>query len=519
MSKENKYIRSLVQSAQDGNNAILKQLFEMNLKRIHSLSLRLMGNLQLAKELTVSVFLSSSEQIKSYNPDILFSDWLLLNTIQDAHQKMKKEGKQKKKRKKDGDEEDISALRIEAIDREILNLNDSERIAIVLNKIENIPFEMVAKYTAQSNEKEVQKIIDDAIKNLVKSSGGINSPEDVIDSINNLSREIEFDNETTEEILHKIYEAAEIEEKDKEKEEIKAKKHKPIERVKKPRVKKRKTREVKLPDEKIGKKKILIGAGILAVIVILFVAFTSGSSDWEVIVLSGSVKIDVVVTSSQGTMVDGDAVETNPNSSAEITIPEIGKIEVYPSTIISKMGAKNTAKLKSGSIKIDFKNARSSFKILLPVGIIEDYYLGSSYSVEFNREGYAVISVKDGWLSATYRDVEMILAEEFSVEYKSSLGFGIPYHKSASEELIDMFGQVTFNNNENSVNSILNMATQKDALSLWNLLQRVKTSSKQNIYDKLYELIPHPDEISPSDMLRLDKDKLLLWLENIEWQM
>jgi DNA-directed RNA polymerase specialized sigma24 family protein len=161
--KENKYIRSLVQSAQDGNNAILKQLFEMNLKRIHSLSLRLMGNFQLAKELTVSAFLTASNRIKSYEPDILFSDWLILNTIQDALEKMKNEGKQIKKQKKGGDEEEISALQIEPIDREILNLNNFERIAIVLNKIENIPIEMVAKYTKQADENEVQKIIDDAI--------------------------------------------------------------------------------------------------------------------------------------------------------------------------------------------------------------------------------------------------------------------------------------------------------------------------------------------------------------------
>ncbi|RKY93477.1 MAG: hypothetical protein DRQ01_04655, partial [Ignavibacteriae bacterium] len=113
----------------------------------------------------------------------------------------------------------------------------------------------------------------------------------------------------------------------------------------------------------------------------------------------------------------------------------------------------------------------------------------------------------------------MIIATDYSVQYKSSSGFGIPYHNSASVELINLLGEVAFNNNETSVISILNMAAKTEALTLWNLMQRVKTSSKQSIYDKLYELIPHPDEISSSDILRLDKDKLLLWLEEIEWQM
>ena len=400
LSKENKYIRSLVQSAQEGNNAILKQLFEMNLKQIHTLSLRLMGNSQLAKELTVSVFLNASKRIKSYKPEILFSDWLILNTIHDAHEKMKNNGEKKRKKKKRGDEEKVSELRVDPFEQEIFKLNQCERIALILDKIESFPVAIIAKYIDQPDEEKAQIIIDDAINSLVKNVDGVNTSEDVIDAINKLPREIKFDNKTTEEILNKIYDAAEKEEKGKEKEDTKVKKDKKIEREKEPRVKKKKTKEVKLPKEKAGKKKNLIGAGILAAIVVLFLVFTSGSSDWKVRILSGSAKIGVEVTSSAGTMIAGDALETNPNSTAEITIPEIGKIEVYPLTIISKMGDENTAKLKSGSIKVDFSNAKSAFKVLLPVGFIEDYYLGSSYSIELNQEGNAVIKVEDGWLSA-----------------------------------------------------------------------------------------------------------------------
>jgi len=475
-----------------------------------------MGNSKFAEELTISVFLSASRRIKSYKPEILFSDWLILNTIHNALEQLKDNDKKKKKWKKKDAEDTIRELQIDPFDREILNLDKFERIAIVLNKIENIPIKHVAKYIEQPDEKETQKIIDGAIENLVKSVEDVNSPKDVIDSINKLPREIKFDKRTTEKILTDIYEGAEKEERDKE--DAKVKKDKKIVRKKEPQVKRKKTEE-KLPGGKMSKKNILIGAGILAAIVVCYLVYTSGSRDWKVKVLSGSVKIGVEVTSSSGIMIAGDALETDPNSTAEITIPEIGKIEVYPSTIISKMGDENTANLKIGSIKVDFNSAKSGFKILLPVGYIKDYYLANSYFVEINQEGDAVISVKQGWLSTIYRNVEMIIATDYSVQYKSSSGFGIPYHNSASVELINLLGEVAFNNNETSINSILNSVTKTDALTLWNLMQRVKTSSKQSIYDKLYELVPHPDEISSSDILRLDKEKLLLWLEEIEWQM
>jgi hypothetical protein len=39
------------------------------------------------------------------------------------------------------------------------------------------------------------------------------------------------------------------------------------------------------------------------------------------------------------------------------------------------------------------------------------------------------------------------------------------------------------------------------------------------VYDKLYELFPHSDEIDREDMLSLDEDMLYVWLKEIEWLM
>ncbi len=39
------------------------------------------------------------------------------------------------------------------------------------------------------------------------------------------------------------------------------------------------------------------------------------------------------------------------------------------------------------------------------------------------------------------------------------------------------------------------------------------------VYNKLYKLFPHPDEIKREDILTLDESQLYAWLEEIEWQM
>jgi hypothetical protein len=58
-----------------------------------------------------------------------------------------------------------------------------------------------------------------------------------------------------------------------------------------------------------------------------------------------------------------------------------------------------------------------------------------------------------------------------------------------------------------------------EAITLWNLLQRVKAKHKSAVYEKLYELVPHPDSITKNDLLNLDQDPLRIWLEEIEWSL
>jgi hypothetical protein len=66
---------------------------------------------------------------------------------------------------------------------------------------------------------------------------------------------------------------------------------------------------------------------------------------------------------------------------------------------------------------------------------------------------------------------------------------------------------------------ILDASTERDGITLWNLLQSVRAGQRSAVYEKLYELIPHPDALKKEDILNLDADMLQFWLDEIEWLM
>ena len=70
-----------------------------------------------------------------------------------------------------------------------------------------------------------------------------------------------------------------------------------------------------------------------------------------------------------------------------------------------------------------------------------------------------------------------------------------------------------------TLDMIIESSSAKDGITLWNLFRMIEPGQRQVVYDKLYELYPHTDEIDREDILTLDENMLYVWLEKIRWQM
>ena len=143
MAEENKYMRSLIENAQQGKMVALEELYEINLNRVHTLVSRLAGNKLMAELLTKAILVRVSEKMTENGPGkMLFSDWIREISVELTVKELKnptflKDKKIKKRLKRGNQTADFSSDPTEKI---IAELDLEQRITFVLNKIENYNF-------------------------------------------------------------------------------------------------------------------------------------------------------------------------------------------------------------------------------------------------------------------------------------------------------------------------------------------------------------------------------------------
>jgi len=129
---DNKFVRSLIQNAKQGNNAAIEQLFQMNLGKIYAFALRLTANKPLAELITKETFIEAWKKINLVRPDASFLKWLNAITVYKTIDALHSQKQDANKTKSDYRDIEIK----DEFDRYILDLPEQERMIFVLNKIE-----------------------------------------------------------------------------------------------------------------------------------------------------------------------------------------------------------------------------------------------------------------------------------------------------------------------------------------------------------------------------------------------
>jgi DNA-directed RNA polymerase specialized sigma24 family protein len=510
-----------VQSAKYGNTAALERLSELNLGRVFTLALRLASNVKEAELLCSKVFVSASKKIKSIGPETSFANWITLLTIQGSLSE-KDENNSKRKswlRRNEIDESEADNIVLEPIQSALAELKWEERFSLVLNIIEGYAPARIALFLGNTRD-EVESNIESAFKKILNSNYPASNQEELEKSLFLLPREIELKSNVIKGIQDRIYETkvkeaeaieAELEEEAKKKEkleeEFNIKEKKP-----------RKEKKRKSPEEKSAlRNKIYFIASTIVLAILVVYLLTLGGTSWKVMPVSGVSKIEDGTLFTSSNISAGEILETAEESHANIIIDDIGKLEIGSQTKITCLTEENSAKLSKGKLTADLSDAKEFFRLEIPSAIISDLYLGTYYKVEVNEWKNSNITVQEGWLVITSKETETILPANYGIEVQEVKGCGIPYHSSASEEFIDLLNQYIFRSRETVISKIVETAGLKDAISLWNIFSRVKPEFRKIVYNKLNELAPHPEAVDKESLMKLEKESMQKWLDEIEW--
>jgi len=521
VSVDNKFVRSLIQSAKQGNNVAIEQLFQMNLGKIYAFALRLTANKSLAESITKETFIEAWKKISLVRPDASFLKWLNAITVYKTIESLRTRKQDLNKIKSDIKE--IGAK--DELDNYILNLPEQERMIFVLNKLEGYSIEEISDLMGiKKDQVDIHlKIAEDKI---IGNDQELKSPDIMKERVLKLRPEIEPATDVRESIFsyimkEKLKEQQEIEKIAAQVEQEEKANNKEVldevfkdDNIKEPVVAPKNKKQIKINTQAI--KKVAIAITIVAVLYIGYKIIFSGGG-WEIMQFTGQPLLDNQRITENETFSAMATITTDNNSTVTLLIPDIGRILIDTLSTVQRMDTDNEINLEQGQIKKYEGNATDFLTVQTPLAKVKEFYKGSAFKLKVINNDLTKISVESGWLVVDVKEFQSYISKNYSCVISKGR-YVIPYYTNGTPEIISLMKD--FNGvNDPSIGTILSLATPKDAISLWHLLQLVSSENRFIVFDKLNEIIPVPNGVTKEGIQALNKDMLMKWRQEIELKM
>ncbi len=246
---------------------------------------------------------------------------------------------------------------------------------------------------------------------------------------------------------------------------------------------------------------------------------------WDVARLDGSPRIGSVLVGDQAKLGVGQWLETDTTSRAQISVSDIGLVQIDPNTRVRLVETKPTEhrlELAEGRLSARISAPPKLFFVNTPSGVAED--LGCAYTLEVDKAGDSLLRVTTGWVALQLKDRESVVPAGAACATKHGIGPGTPYFEDASEAFRTALTRVDFDRdspirgNMTPLEIVLSTARVRDTLSLWNLLVRVSGGERNAVYDRLASLVPPPKGVTREGVLQLNQQMLDAWKEQLEYR-
>ena len=571
----NDYIEFLVKSAQNGRKNAFMELSDFYLKKIFTLSFFITSDLNVSKILTKRIFIRTWEDLKTFDNNIFFADWLLDLAIQLIYDELKtKYISAYLVDNKDKTEPISITENLTTVEKAILDLPQEERFIFILHDIEKYSLD---KISALTENKDIEKqgaqlfnlrdsiltalnILDEenqfkllgryneilAAQNSDEQSAKLESlflskekHYEVIyffTTLNSFQPNITLPEDIRESIFNELFQQG-LEEKTKHRREEELKqmaKQKVHKEDKTPKEKKEKIQKIKPPKApgaekkplnfklpKIANKKVFVFIFFTAIIISIAYYYTyfQTNTPWNVEVVKGRYRITNGSDASQ--LYEKQTLITDLESEALVKITEVGQIQLKEySELTLNIGTKELSEvtLNKGTIEISTGSVKSG--IVTNCGNTQIIDLGSISTISFRPPGDNTVKVMRGLVEVRAGNDFVYLIGNHISETKLGSKPGIPYAATAAPELIDELKNLQYQNGGfESLTKIINAATERDAVTLWHLFPRVELTERELLYDKITEFFPLPQGIEKRQIMNLDQVKLKEWFDSIKWQL
>ncbi len=143
--------------------------------------------------------------------------------------------------------------------------------------------------------------------------------------------------------------------------------------------------------------------------------------------------------------------------------------------------------------------------------------LGCAYTLEVDDAGRSLLHVTSGWVALERGPRESVVPAGAACATTPRFGPGTPYFEDASEAF--RYALDTFDRHQDgdaALDTVLREARVRDTLTLWHLLARVDDARRVLVYERLAQLTPPPAGVTRDAVLRLDRQALSDWKDNLQ---
>jgi hypothetical protein len=214
--------------------------------------------------------------------------------------------------------------------------------------------------------------------------------------------------------------------------------------------------------------------------------------------------------------VGGDGViETDRSSTARISAPGVGMIDVGPGTRLRTVPAgegEYRLALDRGTLHAHIWATPGTFAVETASATALD--LGCSYTLEVGPDGGGRLEVTLGWVGLGQHDVDALVPRGGVCALRPGAGAGTPHFDDAPGTLIealDAIDRAPGRMPDAALDAALAAARPRDAFTLWHLLRRATGADAGRLYDRLAALAPPPPGVTRSRALAKDRSALDSW--------
>ncbi|MCB0727892.1 MAG: FecR domain-containing protein [Ignavibacteriae bacterium] len=242
------------------------------------------------------------------------------------------------------------------------------------------------------------------------------------------------------------------------------------------------------------------------------------ASYWKVSNLEGNSMIGDVSMTGNDSIKEGQWIQTDAISRAELMVANLGKVIIEPNSrivFVKNAEGNNRIQVEYGTIQTTMNPNSKSFFVEMPSAVATDN--GGSYTITVDSTGDGLVFVKSGKVEVESPNREAVIPAGSIVLTKKNYGVGTPFNENSSPQFKNALFNFDFGKcNDACVNTLLNNAKMSDAVTLVNLMPNVQGVDKEKVYTKLVNFVPPPNPVHGDSIYFMDEKKLNEWIDKIQ---